>query len=156
MELTVRKKCPYSELFWSAFLNAEKWGPEWLRIRTLFAKCKFVRDQVASKNPYFHEEIKYLRQQLETALSKQENSNIGFCNNRHGQHIRSNIVCFDDSIILTDYQTKATGNETNIQAYSYINNENTDNIITSPSTENSQKDRILQHQRRLSMKKKYL
>ena len=108
-------------------------------------KCKFVRDQVASKNTYFHEEIKYLRQQLETALSKQENSNIGFCNNHHGQHIRSNIVYFDDSIILTDYQTKATGNETNIQAYSYINNENTDNIITSLSTENSQKDRILQH-----------
>ena len=27
-----------------------------------------------------HEEIKFLRQQVETALSKQENSNIGFCN----------------------------------------------------------------------------
>ena len=57
-----------------------------------------------------------------------ENSYIGFCNNRHGQHISSNIVNSDGSIIMTDYHTKATGSD-NIQTYSYINNENRGNII---------------------------
>ena len=51
-------------------------------ITDLKSEIKFLRDQVASKYTYFNEEIKFLRQQLETALSKQENSNIGFCNNR--------------------------------------------------------------------------
>ena len=68
-----------------------------------------------------------------------ENSYIGFCNNRHGQHIRSNIVNSDGSIIMTDYHTKATGSD-NIQTYSYINNENRGNIISSTQTKNSQKD----------------
>ena len=75
-----------------------------------------------SKDTYFHEEIKFLCQQLETALSKQENSSIGFCNNRHGQHIPSNIINSDDSFIMTDYHTKATGSDNNIQTNSYINN----------------------------------
>ena len=39
-------------------------------------EIKFLRDQVASKDTYFHEEIKFLCQQLETSLFKQENSNI--------------------------------------------------------------------------------
>ena len=81
---------------------------------------------------YFHEEIKFLRQQPETALSKQENSNTGFCNNRHGQHIHSNMVTSDGSFIMTDYHTKTTGSDNNIQTDSYINNENTDNIIAPP------------------------
>ena len=81
-------------------------------ITDLKSEIKFLRDQVDSKETYFHEEIKLLRQQLETALlSKQENSNIGFCNNRHGQHIPSNIVFF----IMTDYHTKAIGSDNNIQ-----------------------------------------
>ena len=33
-------KCPYSEFFWPVTsLNAEKYGPEKLRIRTLFTWC---------------------------------------------------------------------------------------------------------------------
>ena len=82
----------------------------------------------------------FLRQQLETALSKQENSSKAFCNNRNVQHVPSNIVNSDDSFIMTDYHTKAIGSDNNIQTDSYINNENTDNIIASPSTENSQED----------------
>ena len=41
---TLRKKCPYSELFWSVFpltvfsLNAAKYGPELFRIPTLFTQ----------------------------------------------------------------------------------------------------------------------
>ena len=41
---------------------------------------------------------------------------------------------------MTYYHTKATGSDDNIQRDSYINNENTDNIIVPPPTENSQKD----------------
>ena len=54
--MTLREKCPYSVLFWSLFSridwiqwgtlylsvfspNAEKYGPEQLRIRTLFTPC---------------------------------------------------------------------------------------------------------------------
>ena len=52
---TLRKKCPYSEFFWSLFFlirteygefglsvfspNRRKYGPEKLRIRTLFMHC---------------------------------------------------------------------------------------------------------------------
>ena len=60
---------------------------------------------------------------------------------------------------MTDYYTKASGSDNNIQTDSYINNENTDNIIPPPSTENSQKDqkiirhRTFQHQRHLSIRK---
>ena len=37
---SLRKKCPYSELSWSEFSpNAEKYGPEQLRMRTLFTQC---------------------------------------------------------------------------------------------------------------------
>ena len=64
---------------------------EWIQ----FYKIKFLKGQVAIKDTFFHEEIKFPRQQLETALSKQENSSIGFY--RNGQHIRSNIVNSDDS-----------------------------------------------------------
>ena len=73
-------------------------------ITDLKSEIKFLRDQVSSKGTsYFHEEIRFLCQQLETAHSKQEHSNIGFCNNRHGQHIRhigSNIVHSDKSFIM--------------------------------------------------------
>ena len=113
-------------------------------ITDLKCEMKFLRDQIASRDIYFHEEIKFLRQQLETALSKQENSNIGFCNNRHGQHIPSNIVNSDDSFITRDYNIKTTGSDNNVQAVSYINNDNTDNIAP-PSTENSQKDHMSSH-----------
>ena len=41
---------------------------------------------------------------------------------------------------MTDYHTKASGSDNNIQTDSYIKNENADNIIAPPSTENSQKD----------------
>ena len=109
-------------------------------ITDLKSEIKFLRDQVGSKDTYFHEEIVFLRQQLETALSKQENSSIGFCNNRHGQHVPNQIVNSDDSFIITDYHTKATSSDNNIQTDSYINNENTGTIIASPSTENSQED----------------
>ena len=119
----------------------------------LKSEIKFLR--VASKSTYFHEEIKFLCQQLETALPKQRNSNIGFCNNSHGKHIRSNIVNSDDSIIMTDYHTKATGNDNNKQADSYINNENTEN--------HQQKihKKIIRHctfphEHSLSIRKKYL
>ena len=40
-------------------------------IADLKSEIKFLRDQVASEGTYFHEEINFLRQQLETALSKQ-------------------------------------------------------------------------------------
>ena len=92
-----------------------------------------------------HEEITFLHQQLETALSKQENSSTGFCNNRHGQQIRSNIVNSDESIIMTDYHSKVSGSVINTQTDSYMNNENTDNIIAPTSTENPQKDHTSSH-----------
>ena len=38
--LTLRKKCPYSKLFSP---NAGKYGPEQLRIRTLFTQCIWNR-----------------------------------------------------------------------------------------------------------------
>ena len=97
------------------------------------SEIKFLRDQVASKHTYFHEKIKFLCQQFETVLSKQENSNIGFCNNCHGQHIPSDIVNSDDSFIMTDFHTKATGSDNNIQT-DYANKGNTDNIIVPLST----------------------
>ena len=34
------------------------------------SEVKFLRDQVASKDTLFHEEIKFLPQKFETALSK--------------------------------------------------------------------------------------
>ena len=87
-------------------------------ITDLKTKIKFLRDQVASKDTYFHEEIKFLLQHFETSLSKQENSSAGFCNNCHGQHIPSNIINSDDSFIMTNYHTKATGSDNNIQTES--------------------------------------
>ena len=37
---TLLKKCQYSELFWSAFSRIQtEYGPEYLRIRTLFTQC---------------------------------------------------------------------------------------------------------------------
>ena len=48
-KISLRKKCPYSEFFWSVFSriwteygeirSAEKYEPEKLRIRTLFTQC---------------------------------------------------------------------------------------------------------------------
>ena len=111
----------------------------------LKSEIKFLRDQVASKDTRFQEEIKFLRHQLETALSKQENSNACFFSNRHGQHIPSNIVSTDDSFIMTDYHTKATGNDNKMQTDSYVNNDNTDNIIAPLSTNYSQKDHTSSH-----------
>ena len=108
----------------------------------LNSEIKFLRDQLARKDTYFHEEKKFLRQQLETALSKQENLNIGFCNNP--QHIPSNIDS-DDSFIMTDYYTDATSSDNNIQTDNYINNKNTDNTVGPPSTKNSQEDYTSSH-----------
>ena len=62
---------------------------------------------------------------------------------------------------MTDYYTKASGSDNNIQMDSYIKNENTNNIIPPPSTENSQ-NKIMRHHtfqyqlRHLSIRKKYL
>ena len=114
-------------------------------ITVLKSEIKFLRDQVNNKDTYFHEEIKFLRRQLETTLSKQEKCSIGFYKNRHGQHVPSNIIKSDDSFKTADYHTKATGSNNNIQRNSYINNENTDNIIAPPPTENSQKDHSSLH-----------
>ena len=50
-------------------------------ITDLKSEIKFLRDQVASKDTYYHEEIKVPRQQFETALSKQEYSNITVMDN---------------------------------------------------------------------------
>ena len=49
--VTLRKKCPYLEFFWSVFSriwtkfspNAGKYGPKKLRIRTLFTQYKVVK-----------------------------------------------------------------------------------------------------------------
>ena len=112
-------------IFWSC----RKMHPSWKAnnnygilhermITDLKTKIKFLRDQVASKDTYFHEEIKFLRQHFETSLSKQENSSTGFCNNCHGQHIPSNIINSDDSFIMTNYHTKATSSDNNIQTES--------------------------------------
>ena len=39
--LILRKKCPYSELFWPIFSpNAGKCTPEYLQIRRLFTQCE--------------------------------------------------------------------------------------------------------------------
>ena len=114
-------------------------------ITYLKSQIKFLIDEAACKDTYFHGEINFLRQQLETALSKQENVNIDFRNNCHRHHIPRNIVNSDDSFITTDYHTKATGSDSNTQTYNYINNENTDNIIASPSTENSPRDYTSSH-----------
>ena len=39
---SLRNNCPYSELLWSFFSpNTGKYGPELLRIRTLFTHCPF-------------------------------------------------------------------------------------------------------------------
>ena len=39
-KLTLRKKCPYSEFFWSVFSpNAGKYRPEKLRTQKLFTQC---------------------------------------------------------------------------------------------------------------------
>ena len=41
-------------------------------ITDLKIEIKFLRNQVTSTDTCFHEEIKFLHQELETALSKQE------------------------------------------------------------------------------------
>ena len=114
-------------------------------ITVLKSEIKFLRDQVNNKDTYFHEEVKFLRWQLETTLSNQENCSIRFYNNRHGQHIPGNIIKSDDSFITADYNTKASGSSKNIQKNSYINNENIDNIIAPTPTENSQKGHSSSH-----------
>ena len=85
------EECTYSEK--NSSQANDNYGILYERmIADLKSEIKFLRDQVASKDTYFHEKINFLRQRLETALSKQENSNIGFCNNYHGQHIPSNMM----------------------------------------------------------------
>ena len=45
--ITLHEKCPYSEFFWSVFSpNMGKYGPEKLRIRTLFTQCKLDKSYV--------------------------------------------------------------------------------------------------------------
>ena len=40
LAFTLHEKCPYSEFFWSVLSpNAGKYGPEKLRVRTLFTQC---------------------------------------------------------------------------------------------------------------------
>ena len=68
-------------------------------ITYLKSKIKFLRDQIATKDTYFHEEINFLRQQIENALSKQEIFNVGLGNNCHGQHICSSHKAID--LVLT-------------------------------------------------------
>ena len=57
--------------FWKELKANDNYGILYERVITnLKSKIKFLRDQVASKSTYFHEEIKFLRQQRETTLSK--------------------------------------------------------------------------------------
>ena len=108
------EKCTHSEKNLSQ-VN-DNYGILYERMITdLKSEIKFLKDQVASKDTYCHEEIKFLHEQLETALSKHENSNIWFCNDLNWQHISSNIVNSDDSFIMTEYRTKATGSNNNTQ-----------------------------------------
>ena len=47
--LETRTAYPYSELFWSVFsLNAGEYGPEKLRLRTLFAQCRTGTERLLS------------------------------------------------------------------------------------------------------------
>ena len=69
-------------------------------ITYLKSKIKFLRDQIATKDTYFHEEINFRRQQIENALSKQEIFNVGLGNNCHGQHICSSHKAID--LVLTN------------------------------------------------------
>ena len=69
-------------------------------ITYLKSKIKFLRDQIVTKDTYFHEEINFLRQQIENALSKQEIFNVGLGNNCHGQHICSSHKTID--LVLTN------------------------------------------------------
>ena len=69
-------------------------------ITYLKSKIKFLRDQIATKDTYFHEEINFLRQQIENALFKQEIFNVGLGNNCHGQHICSSHKAID--LVLTN------------------------------------------------------
>ena len=65
------EKCTHFEKNSSQF--SDKYGILYERMITDSKnEIKFLRDHVASKDTYFHEEIKFLRQLLETALSKQE------------------------------------------------------------------------------------
>ena len=46
-KFSLREKCPYSEVFWSAFSPDEgESGPERLRIRTLFTRCMLVKSNI--------------------------------------------------------------------------------------------------------------
>ena len=62
-----RKKCPYLELFWSAFSririeyremvfspNVGKWGPEYLPIQTLFTQLKAFKSKVNEPDVKVH------------------------------------------------------------------------------------------------------
>ena len=45
VSVSLRKNCPYLELFWSVFNpSVQKYGPEQLLIRTLFAQCLTFRN----------------------------------------------------------------------------------------------------------------
>ena len=50
--LPLYKECPYSEFFWSVFNpNTEKYGPQKLRIQTLFMQCASERPERTSSSP---------------------------------------------------------------------------------------------------------
>ena len=60
---------------------------------------------------------------------------------------------------MTDYHSKVSGSVINTQTDSYINNENTDNIIAQRQQKIHKKiilHRTFQHQRGLSIRKKYM
>ena len=43
--MTLHKKCPYSELFWSVFSHIwTEYGPEKLQIRTLFTQGELITE----------------------------------------------------------------------------------------------------------------
>ena len=59
-----RKKCPYSELFWSVFCpNAGKCGPEQLRIRTLFTVL-FTSSLHNQMQLTFDENVRYIQKSV--------------------------------------------------------------------------------------------
>ena len=62
--LSLCKKCPYSELFWSVFCpNAGKCGPEQLRIRTLFTVL-FTSSLHNQMQLTFDENVHYIQKSI--------------------------------------------------------------------------------------------
>ena len=65
------EKCTHSEKI-SSQANDNYGTLREIMITDLKIEIKFLRNQVTSTDTCFHEEIKFLHQELETALSKQE------------------------------------------------------------------------------------